>query len=381
MLEVPAWSPLVLQPPFSGQAGLRWSATLPRQAMWPSDSMDCPVESRLLLCEDGTPLGPAHALHADIETVGRGRYSHWNGALLFSTSDETDPNANGRTYTIEIGAPTLRMRAFGSCHVHAAVRALEQRGLAYSAWRQPVISFSPRETLQLIRFDLAHLHIPPALLPFAVECDSPLKTSSIATSPTDVVILEFGQTIDIEYDSLWLMRRVVRARLLGPLRSLGPSECRIANRWYQHGIILRNENLRRETAEQLIAMLPRIDIDPELGRDIITRARGALQSPQQIAATLRQIGEIFGAAPIFILASPNAFMPDGRPVIWPIDFVKHLEAVCGELGLPLIRLGEMVMQRGTEFSLQADLHHLTEPFLDHLGEQFLALSHQALERA
>lgn len=65
--------------------------------------------SPLRLFENGKPLGPAHASHTDIRTLGRGRYSHWQRmtgsgphpkltSLWFSTSDNTDPNDNGRTY-------------------------------------------------------------------------------------------------------------------------------------------------------------------------------------------------------------------------------------------------------------------------------------------
>jgi hypothetical protein len=51
--------------------------------------------------EDGRPLpGPASALHDDIRQIGRGRYSFWHGHVYFSTSDNSDPRVNGRSYTI-----------------------------------------------------------------------------------------------------------------------------------------------------------------------------------------------------------------------------------------------------------------------------------------
>lgn len=57
--------------------------------------------SRLLLYEDGRNLGPAHALHETVRQHGRGAFSHWGGSLLFSTSDNSDPRTNRRTYEIE----------------------------------------------------------------------------------------------------------------------------------------------------------------------------------------------------------------------------------------------------------------------------------------
>src|SRR5690348_14896622 len=56
------------------------------------------TRSRLVLCEDGNLIGPAHSLHADIVKEGGGRYSHWGNSLIFSTSDNSNPNRNGRVY-------------------------------------------------------------------------------------------------------------------------------------------------------------------------------------------------------------------------------------------------------------------------------------------
>jgi hypothetical protein len=53
-----------------------------------------------VLCEGNSVLGPAHAAHADIAKEGGGRYSHWGNTLLFSTSDNSDPNTNAQSYTL-----------------------------------------------------------------------------------------------------------------------------------------------------------------------------------------------------------------------------------------------------------------------------------------
>jgi hypothetical protein len=52
-----------------------------------------------MLYEDGKPLGLAHAIHDVIRNRGQGRFSHWQDWLVFSASDNTDPNINGHTYT------------------------------------------------------------------------------------------------------------------------------------------------------------------------------------------------------------------------------------------------------------------------------------------
>jgi hypothetical protein len=64
-----------------------------------SDSVTAPTQSPFLLFENGRALGPPHSSHVDIATLGNGRFSHWTAAgFIFSSSDGTNPQSNGRTY-------------------------------------------------------------------------------------------------------------------------------------------------------------------------------------------------------------------------------------------------------------------------------------------
>ena len=98
---------LRLDPPFIHRDGAAWRLSLPFDPPFVAlqalcDDADHPQRSPLRLLEDGKPLGPAHALHHSIGRDGGGRYSHWAGnTLLFSASDNSDPNTNGRKYSIE----------------------------------------------------------------------------------------------------------------------------------------------------------------------------------------------------------------------------------------------------------------------------------------
>ena len=64
----------------------------------PGDAADAPSRSRLVLCEDDYMIGAGHSVHADISKQGRGRYSHWGSSVVFSASDNSNPNTNGRSY-------------------------------------------------------------------------------------------------------------------------------------------------------------------------------------------------------------------------------------------------------------------------------------------
>jgi len=56
--------------------------------------------SGLVLLEDDLRLGPGGALHDQIRNMGAGAYSIWGNYLYFSTSDNTDPELNGRKYVL-----------------------------------------------------------------------------------------------------------------------------------------------------------------------------------------------------------------------------------------------------------------------------------------
>ena len=79
------------------EAGHCWLTPIPRM---PLGDTDTDHGSLTFVLEDDRLLGPAHAAHDDIRREGRGRYCHWQNALYWSTSDNSDPNTNGRTYTV-----------------------------------------------------------------------------------------------------------------------------------------------------------------------------------------------------------------------------------------------------------------------------------------
>jgi len=89
---------VILAGPFRQELGYAFTGSLPPLPI--GDSNDAERRSKIVLCEDDTPLGPPHALHDDIRQMGRGRFSHWRHSLYFSASDHTDPNTNNRTYCI-----------------------------------------------------------------------------------------------------------------------------------------------------------------------------------------------------------------------------------------------------------------------------------------
>ncbi len=90
-----------VRPPFEHGRGFEYRVHVP-------DSIEsdehAPGASPLLVLEDGVRLGPAHSLQQGVAGTGQGAFCHRGGILHFSTSDNSDPNTNGRRYTVEFPA-------------------------------------------------------------------------------------------------------------------------------------------------------------------------------------------------------------------------------------------------------------------------------------
>ncbi len=97
-------SPAAMSP----EAGHNVMAAIPERAVFPYavawDTNSDPRASNGRVLEDGRPLGPAHALHDDIRSLGGGRFSFWAGTVYFSSSDGSDPRTNGRSYEVRYEA-------------------------------------------------------------------------------------------------------------------------------------------------------------------------------------------------------------------------------------------------------------------------------------
>lgn len=93
-------------PAFGLERGNAWIAFIKEAGQ--SDTIQT-RQSTLKLYENGIEIGPAHSLHDDIRILGAGRFSHWSpplgagDALVFSASDNSDPNVNGYRYDIDVG--------------------------------------------------------------------------------------------------------------------------------------------------------------------------------------------------------------------------------------------------------------------------------------
>lgn len=125
-----------------------------------SDSEEV-LASRLRFFENQTELEPAHAPHDDIRRRGVGRFSHWRGDLFFSTSDNSDPRTNGRSYGVFVKTALnfdllvalgvldvlclLALRAWVIRHFKNGIRIIAEKTERLRSRSYPVDSNEPHE--------------------------------------------------------------------------------------------------------------------------------------------------------------------------------------------------------------------------------------------
>jgi hypothetical protein len=66
-----------------------------------ADSIDNNQRSPIQIYENERRVGPPHSGRADIAEIGLGHYTHWRddrAIFVFSSSDNSDPQTNGRAY-------------------------------------------------------------------------------------------------------------------------------------------------------------------------------------------------------------------------------------------------------------------------------------------
>jgi SAM-dependent methyltransferase len=91
-----------LERPFQAHSGHMFGAKATDLVHFADNMTPSQNGSPILIFENKVQLGLPHAFHVDIANLGDGRFSHWGQDLLFSSSDNSDPRYNGRTYEIVV---------------------------------------------------------------------------------------------------------------------------------------------------------------------------------------------------------------------------------------------------------------------------------------
>jgi hypothetical protein len=101
MLACPVGKKIVLDKPYALLDGYAYKVSVPSLANIGDTDTEM-SRSPAVVCENGRLTGPAHTPYAEVVKLGLGRFSHYRSEVVFSSADNTDPNTNGRQYTIVV---------------------------------------------------------------------------------------------------------------------------------------------------------------------------------------------------------------------------------------------------------------------------------------
>lgn len=367
---------IILRGPFTNVAGYQWRYNPAQGLPAASDNNNFPRRSPLQLFEDGAPLGPAHCIHAAIETDGRGQYSFWEGVVNFSSSDNTDPNTNGRTYLAKVGPPIFNAMTFGSCHLTFATQTLEQKDVGNRVFTGPSQSHYLKEAIQHLQLYRGETSLPESVRRLSLAREDDHLIGTHFHDEADATFLEVCTPFQVSYRDMWLNRNLLGDGIVNPVAKLGEDALYAVTHWFYNGLLKPNEAIRAEAAAKLVSFLPRDD-DFEWRKDVVLEARVVRQDAEDLATDVARFRDMLNT-PLVLVTHTLRYMPDGRPISWPGGFHGVVNRVGEELELEVVNPHDLVAEHGADFSLtKEDTPHYTSEFNAAFGRALLDAGRRA----
>ncbi len=333
----------------------------------PYDSSAAPRASRLVIYEDDKPLGPRHSVFEIIARDGLGCYAHFLGQVNFSTTDNSDPNTNGRTYSYAVGEPSPATVGLGGCHMNSLVRSIQRAGALQLRGIGMGPSYSPLEQLRLVERQLGLQQEPEVLASLAVSTLPDANDLLTPDTDVDLLLVETTAHTNALVGEVCLNRAQIMSHILGPSEALGREVYEQVSRWYSQGILKCDDDARESAAREVLPRIAGTELDTPAIRLAFAEARGVRETPAEMTERLAAIRDLLGPKRMMVIRGPNVFFPDGRSISWGANLAAEMREVTTALRIPLIDLGDLVKEKGFEFSVLPDLTHHTDAFIDYLG--------------
>jgi hypothetical protein len=279
----------------------------------------------------------------------------------------------------------IEVMGLGACLLWAPLGQLHaERRVANTWWRlglsSSVSAYTLDEAIQAIRFVRGEFDIPRGLRALCALPDGPDEAASWSPTAPDLVLVEINSPVRIAYGPYSLCRATLNENLLNRLGKKSEEIYLAASRWYAFGLMEDNGEMRAETSEILLDALANEPDFPnaELARSILTETVPHRRDFEEIVAGLATLRALIDA-PLAMVTYTHQYMPDGRPLPWPADFVEVQEAAAERLGLPVFRPSRIVRARGFATAMREDGIHYQEAFVPTLAEAMLAFIKETVD--
>ncbi len=257
----------------------------------------------------------------------------------------------------------------GGCLLKGPLAAIKARGdrLTFSKYRPVGDCYTFGLMLQVISLLRGEREVAKEVLPL---CGLPLATRPVAGADTfdgvDMALLEPASPIEITFRGASLNRLKLSRFVIEPMRALGPQGAKAAAQWFRVGIEGVNPDVRVETANTMVSLLPGDFADRALFEAVVletTSFRG------DVLEGFRLVREAIGR-PCGVVGYVFQYLADGRAVSWPAGFLGEVRDAARRLDLPFMEPADFVNQHpaGVADALKPDLRHYSPEFNAFMGE-------------
>ena len=266
----------------------------------------------------------------------------------------------------------LEVFSLGACLLSAPITELISSERVRHGWNRCSRNVTPAiytldEALQLIRFMRGEMEIPPL---FRELCRLSPDEDGLALKPSletaDAVLIEINSPVAIRYSRYALCRSQLISCNLSYFKRT-PDLARTSNAWYHQGLMAENAKVREETAQMLARAIPEDMPDPDLARAVLVDARPHRRDLDGLVEGLAELRDAF-RGPLGVVTYTHQYMPDGRPLPWPTDFVDQTFAAAKRLDLPVFHPSDYVRAHGVAQALMPDRVHYQSEFSATLAE-------------
>jgi len=267
----------------------------------------------------------------------------------------------------------LEIFGLGACLLHGPLgAAMREKEVRSSFSRIPGATmpsvYCVDDAVQLIRFLKGEMDIPAVLRQFCAITPELAPDGPAGTLPQgDVAIIEVNSPIRIAYRDYSLGRTDLMDRIFAPLRDRGPEVGRAIDAWYYKGLMSTDDSARKAASEILLGAVADDMQDAELVRSILAEAYGYARDGRELTAGIATLREMLGL-PLGMMTYTHQYLPDGRPMPWPPEFVEQQIEAASELGIPYFQPSRVVKQYGVARALQEDRVHYQDQFQSVMGD-------------
>lgn len=265
----------------------------------------------------------------------------------------------------------VRTFLLGGCLIHGPLAVLVRGGdsritparLSRGGTTPPAYTFGEME--QILRLYRGEIDIPPEIRALCgVKPNFEALPAGKTLAGVDVVLVEPTSPIDIKFRTYVINRACIFSQVTNPLKAAGRDIARLANLWFNKGLIGMDEDFRRDAAEKLVAAIPSDMANRDMAAAVLLESRC---EQKDVLTGLRRVRSMIDC-PIGIITYVFQYMPDGRPLSWPAHFREDVESAATALGLPVFEPWRLVEKHGAGVALRKDLRHYSDSFIPTIAD-------------